>query len=71
MVLNKIFYLGFWAGVVGGGAGSLSRHRKVHGLSKISSTYAANFAIVTGCYCGNLFSVLYLFSVSDLWNFLF
>ncbi|KAM7496238.1 hypothetical protein LguiA_020652 [Lonicera macranthoides] len=40
------------AGIVGGGTGLVSKYRKVHGLSKISATYAANFAIVTGCYCG-------------------
>lgn len=41
------------AGIVGGGVGLVSKHRKVHGLSNISATYATNFAIVTGCYCGN------------------
>ncbi|XP_047329292.1 uncharacterized protein LOC124932668 [Impatiens glandulifera] len=41
-----------FAGIAGAGVGSISRHRKVQGLAKISSTYAANFAIVTGCYCG-------------------
>ncbi|KAK8532433.1 hypothetical protein V6N13_131763 [Hibiscus sabdariffa] len=40
------------AGVAGGGFGLVSKHRKVHGLSNISATYATNFAIVTGCYCG-------------------
>ncbi|EOX93859.1 Mitochondrial import inner membrane translocase subunit Tim17/Tim22/Tim23 family protein, putative [Theobroma cacao] len=39
------------AGVAGGGVGLVSKHRKVHGLANISATYAANFAIVTGCYC--------------------
>lgn len=37
---------------MGGGAGLVSKHRKVHGLANISATYAANFAIVSGCYCG-------------------
>lgn len=41
------------AGIVGGGVGLVSKHRKIHGLSNISATYATNFAIVTGCYCGN------------------
>ncbi|KAK6940504.1 hypothetical protein RJ641_030035 [Dillenia turbinata] len=41
------------AGITGGGVGALSKHRKVHGLSTISATYAANYAIVTGCYCEN------------------
>ncbi|XWS76063.1 hypothetical protein CRYUN_Cryun01aG0145300 [Craigia yunnanensis] len=40
------------AGVAGGGVGLVSKHRKVHGLANISATYATNFAIVTGCYCG-------------------
>ncbi|XP_057964606.1 uncharacterized protein LOC131155458 [Malania oleifera] len=40
------------AGVVGGGVGLLSKHRKVHGIANITATYAANFAIVAGCYCG-------------------
>lgn len=40
------------AGIAGAGVGLLSRHRKIHGVSAISSAYAANFAIVTGCYCG-------------------
>ncbi|MBA0674495.1 hypothetical protein Goari_016089, partial [Gossypium aridum] len=40
------------AGVAGGGVGLVSKHRKVYGLANISATYATNFAIVTGCYCG-------------------
>jgi hypothetical protein len=52
------------AGIVGGGAGLISRHRKVHGLKNISATYATNLAIVTGCYCGKLF--LFSFFVSGL-----
>ncbi|KAL6555642.1 hypothetical protein OROHE_007314 [Orobanche hederae] len=40
------------AGFAGGAVGLLSKHRKIHGLSQISATYASNFAIVTGCYCG-------------------
>ncbi|CAI9770656.1 unnamed protein product [Fraxinus pennsylvanica] len=40
------------AGVAGAGVGLISKHRKVHGISNISATYAANFAIITGCYCG-------------------
>ncbi|XP_039027450.1 uncharacterized protein LOC120161255 isoform X1 [Hibiscus syriacus] len=38
--------------VAGGGFGLVSKHPKVHGLANISATYAINFAIVTGCYCG-------------------
>ncbi|KAA8550600.1 hypothetical protein F0562_002284 [Nyssa sinensis] len=40
------------AGIAGGGAGLVSKHRIVHGLANISASYATNFAIVTGCYCG-------------------
>ncbi|KAG5567262.1 hypothetical protein RHGRI_002727 [Rhododendron griersonianum] len=40
------------AGIAGGGYGLLSKHSKVHGLANISATYATNFAIVAGCYCG-------------------
>lgn len=39
-------------GIAGGGVGLVSKYRKVHGLANISATYAANFAIVTACYCG-------------------
>ncbi|CAA7045826.1 unnamed protein product [Microthlaspi erraticum] len=38
------------AGVIGGGAGLLSKHRKAH--PNIPTIYATNFAIVAGCYCG-------------------
>ncbi|XP_051131975.1 uncharacterized protein LOC127252022 [Andrographis paniculata] len=40
------------AGIAGGAFGLISKHRKVHGLQKISATYATNFAIVAGSYCG-------------------
>ncbi|XP_042513338.1 uncharacterized protein LOC122088216 [Macadamia integrifolia] len=40
------------AGVVGGGFGLVSKHRKTYGLANISATYATNCSIVTGCYCG-------------------
>lgn len=40
------------AGIAGGGYGLVSKHRRVHGVANISATYAANFAIVMGCYCG-------------------
>jgi len=49
---ERIFIPTLLAGIVGGGAGLMSRHRKVHGLANISATYASNLAIVTGCYCG-------------------
>jgi hypothetical protein len=58
----------FWicSGIVGGGAGLVSKHRKVHGLAKISTTYATNLAIVTGCYCGNFIFYFFIFSLSLL-----
>ncbi|XP_008810639.2 uncharacterized protein LOC103722006 [Phoenix dactylifera] len=40
------------AGVVGGGAGLVSKHRKALGIANVVASYAANLAIVTGCYCG-------------------
>ncbi|KAF8019123.1 hypothetical protein BT93_H3874 [Corymbia citriodora subsp. variegata] len=49
--MSGVFGLGL-AGIAGGGYGLVSKHRKVHGLANISATYAANFAIVMGCYCG-------------------
>uniref|UniRef100_A0A1D1XM72 Molybdenum cofactor sulfurase n=2 Tax=Anthurium amnicola TaxID=1678845 RepID=A0A1D1XM72_9ARAE len=40
-------------GVVAGAGGALlSKHREVHGVANLCATYAANMAIVTGCYCG-------------------
>ncbi|KAF5464118.1 hypothetical protein F2P56_014225 [Juglans regia] len=49
---ERVFIPTFLAGIAGGGAGLMSRHRKVDGLAKTSATYATNLAIVTGCYCG-------------------
>ncbi|XP_027114461.1 uncharacterized protein [Coffea arabica] len=49
---NRIIIPTLVAGIGGGGVGLISKHRKVHGVAKMSATYAANFAIVTGCYCG-------------------
>ncbi|KAG9143532.1 hypothetical protein Leryth_015958 [Lithospermum erythrorhizon] len=49
---DRIFIPTILAGVVGSGVGLVSKHRKVHGLANISATYATNFAIVVGCYCG-------------------
>ncbi|XP_002265905.3 uncharacterized protein LOC100245423 [Vitis vinifera] len=49
---ERFFIPTLLAGIVGGGTGLVSKYRKVHGLANISATYAANFAIVTGCYCG-------------------
>ncbi|KAL9264910.1 hypothetical protein AKJ16_DCAP21291 [Drosera capensis] len=50
--MDRIFYPTILAGIIGSGVGLVSKHRKVHGLGNISATYATNFAIVTGCYCG-------------------
>ncbi|KAI3782864.1 hypothetical protein L2E82_12922 [Cichorium intybus] len=49
---SRILYPTLLGGIVGGGIGVVSRHRKVHGLANMSATYATNLAIVTGCYCG-------------------
>ncbi|ESW06125.1 hypothetical protein PHAVU_010G021800 [Phaseolus vulgaris] len=40
------------AGVAGAGTGLISKHRKTLGLASVCSSYAVNFAIVTGCYSG-------------------
>ncbi|GAB2228082.1 hypothetical protein Droror1_Dr00009912 [Drosera rotundifolia] len=50
--MDRIFYPTILAGIIGSGVGLVSKHGKVHGLGNISATYATNFAIVTGCYCG-------------------
>lgn len=42
------------AGAVGGGVGLASKHRKALGVANVVASYAANLAIVTGCYCGNV-----------------
>ncbi|XP_042448182.1 uncharacterized protein LOC122032933 [Zingiber officinale] len=39
------------AGVVGGGAGLISKHGKTLGVGVTAASVAANFAIATGCYC--------------------
>ncbi|KAL2902940.1 Homeobox protein LUMINIDEPENDENS [Bienertia sinuspersici] len=49
---ERIFYPTILGGIVGGAVGAVSKHRQVHGLANISATYATNFAIVSGCYCG-------------------
>ncbi|PHT44628.1 hypothetical protein CQW23_13786 [Capsicum baccatum] len=49
---ERILFPTLLAGVTGGGAGLISKHRKVHGLANMCGTYATNFAIVTACYCG-------------------
>ncbi|XP_027906494.1 uncharacterized protein LOC114166039 isoform X2 [Vigna unguiculata] len=46
------------AGVAGAGIGLISKHRKTLGLANVCSSYAANFAIVTGCYCGGQLGAL-------------
>lgn len=52
---NRIFIPTLLAGVAGAGTGLLSKHRKSLGLANVAASYAANFAIVTGCYCGNCY----------------
>ncbi|KAK9088052.1 hypothetical protein Syun_030446 [Stephania yunnanensis] len=49
---DQIFIPALIAGVIGGSAGLVSKHRKTHGLANISAAYAANSAIVAGCYYG-------------------
>jgi energy-converting hydrogenase Eha subunit G len=44
----------FGPGVVGAGTGLILKHRKRLGLADVSA-YAANYAIMTGCYCGNFY----------------
>jgi len=41
-------------GVAGAGTGLRSKHLKIHGLAD-AVAYAANYAIMTGCYCGNFY----------------
>ncbi|KAG6593015.1 hypothetical protein SDJN03_12491, partial [Cucurbita argyrosperma subsp. sororia] len=49
---ERIIFPTILAGFIGGGAGLVSKHRKVHGLANISATYATNLSIVAACYCG-------------------
>ncbi|MED6161406.1 hypothetical protein PIB30_060434 [Stylosanthes scabra] len=49
---NRILIPTLLAGVAGAGTGLISKHRKSLGLANITASYAANFAIVAGCYCG-------------------
>ncbi|KAL7263958.1 hypothetical protein ACSBR1_001997 [Camellia fascicularis] len=49
---ERILFPTLLAGIAGGGVGLISKHGKVHGVANISASYATNFAIVTGCYCG-------------------
>ncbi|CAN1287553.1 hypothetical protein LINPERPRIM_LOCUS19646 [Linum perenne] len=56
------------AGASGGGFGLVSKHRNGQGLSTVCAAYAANFAIVTGCYCGTdllIFFPLFCFCPSS------
>jgi hypothetical protein len=47
---KRVLITSLLAGVIGGGAGLVSKHRIAH--PNIPTVYAANFAIVAGCYCG-------------------
>ncbi|KAE9603377.1 hypothetical protein Lal_00008287 [Lupinus albus] len=49
---DRIFIPTLLAGVAGAGTGLISKHRKSLGLANVSANYAANFAVVVGCYCG-------------------
>ncbi|VVA98415.1 unnamed protein product [Arabis nemorensis] len=47
---KRLLITSLLAGVIGGGAGLVSKHRKAH--PNIPTIYATNCAIVAGCYCG-------------------
>ncbi|CAN8268551.1 unnamed protein product [Cochlearia groenlandica] len=47
---KRLLLTSLLAGVIGGGAGLVSKHRKAH--PNIPTVYATNYAIVAGCYCG-------------------
>ncbi|XP_057453541.1 uncharacterized protein LOC130745365 [Lotus japonicus] len=49
---TRIFIPTLLAGLAGAGTGLISKHRKTLGLANVCASYAANFSIVTGCYCG-------------------
>ncbi|KAM1218399.1 hypothetical protein ACFX13_046407 [Malus domestica] len=49
---ERIVFPTLLVGILGGGAGLVSKHRKVMGLPTSCVTDAANFAKVTACYCG-------------------
>ncbi|KAM2015272.1 hypothetical protein ACFX16_045823 [Malus domestica] len=48
---ERIVFPTLLVGILGGGAGLVSKHRKVMGLPTSCVTDAANFAKVTACYC--------------------
>ncbi|XP_058103227.1 uncharacterized protein LOC131246820 [Magnolia sinica] len=49
---ERIYIPTLIAGIVGGGAGLVLKRQKSYGVANLSATYAANLAIVAGCYCG-------------------
>ncbi|RYQ85385.1 hypothetical protein Ahy_B10g104941 [Arachis hypogaea] len=67
---NRILIPTLLAGVAGAGTGLISKHRKSLGLANITASYAANFAIVTGCYCGarEFVTETRKTGPDDLWN---
>ncbi|XP_061341111.1 uncharacterized protein LOC133287497 [Gastrolobium bilobum] len=67
---NRIFFPTLLAGVAGAGTGLISKHRKSLGLANVVASYAANFAIVTGCYCGarEFVTASRKTGPDDLWN---
>ncbi|CAH2052381.1 unnamed protein product [Thlaspi arvense] len=50
---KRLLITSLLAGVIGGGAGLVSKHRKAY--PNIPSIYTTNFAIVAGCYCAKSF----------------
>ncbi|XP_077229456.1 mitochondrial import inner membrane translocase subunit Tim17/Tim22/Tim23 family protein [Tasmannia lanceolata] len=48
---ERIYIPTLIAGIIGGGAGLISKRRKTYGVANISAMYATNLAICTGCYC--------------------
>ncbi|XP_054781427.1 uncharacterized protein LOC129288725 [Prosopis cineraria] len=67
---KRVFIPALLAGVVGSGAGLFSKHRTTLGLANVTASYAANFAIVTGCYCGarEFVTATRKTGPDDLWN---
>ncbi|XP_027336883.1 uncharacterized protein LOC113850518 [Abrus precatorius] len=67
---NRIFIPTLLAGVAGIGTGLISKHRKSLGLVNVCASYAANFSIITGCYCGarEFVTATRKTGPDDLWN---
>ncbi|KAF7845588.1 Mitochondrial inner membrane translocase subunit Tim17/Tim22/Tim23/peroxisomal protein PMP24 [Senna tora] len=67
---NRVFIPVPVAAAIGAGVGLVSKHRKKLGLANVCASYAANYAIVTGCYCGAREFVIATRKTGpdDLWN---